>query len=312
MDLLSDILSHLKFEGTLYFRTSFTSPWSIRVPSYENVSRFHFAHRGRCFVRINPNHSPVQLEQGDLVIITKGAAHTLYCDPNTESPATTLEDVLEKSGFNGSGALVYGEPGTHHETQLICGHFAFDKDAHHPLIDALPEYIHIQNYGADAGNWMESTLKVIGSEVGQDKIGSDVIALKMSEIIYAQAMRTYLSTQSAKQSELAGYTDNHVAKAIKEIHKSPGHQWSLTELASIAGLSRTSFVTRFRVKLRITPLVYITNWRMQLARRHLLDTDNPIIDVAEKVGYQSEAAFSRVFKKVYGIAPVTYRRQRSS
>ena len=98
MDLLSDILSQLKLTGTLYFRTSFTSPWSIRVPSFEKVSRFHFAHRGRCLVRVEADKDPVLLEQGDLIIITRGAAHTLFCDPSTENPALLLDQVVEESG----------------------------------------------------------------------------------------------------------------------------------------------------------------------------------------------------------------------
>jgi AraC-like DNA-binding protein len=311
MDLLSDILDTLQLEGTLYFRTSFTSPWSIRVPPYQKVSRFHYASRGRCLVRINTDKDPVRLEQGDLVIITHGAPHTLYCNPESENPPTLLEDVIEQSGFNGQGALVYGEAGTHHETQLICGHFSFDKEAQHPLIDALPEYIHIKNYGAESSAWMEGTLKVIGSEAGKNDMGADLIALKMSEIIYAQAMRAYLNSDEAKNSELAGYVDEKLAKAIKVIHRSPEHAWSLEELARIAGLSRTSFSNRFKELLSMTPLVYMTQWRMQIARRCLRESNSAIIDIAEKVGYQSEAAFSRVFKKQFGIAPVAYRKKKT-
>ena len=104
--------------------------------------------------------------------------NTIYCDPNTESPAITLENVLEKPEYNDSGTFVYGESGRHHETQLICGHFAFDKDPCHPLIDVLPEYINIRNYGADAGNWMENTLQVIGSEVAKIKLVVMLLHLK--------------------------------------------------------------------------------------------------------------------------------------
>lgn len=310
MDLLSDILSHLKLEGTLYFRTSFTSPWSIKVPAYENVSRFHFAHRGRCLVRIKPDEDPVQLEQGDLVIITRGAEHTLYCDPTTEHPALMLDDVVKQSGFSGQGTLVYGVAGTHHETQLICGHFAFDNDARHPLISALPSHIHIRNYGQSAGSWMENTLKVIGSEAGQGLLGSDLIALKMSEIIYAQAVRTFLTEEGSTQKNLAGFSDPAIARVLKAIHESPGNQWTLEKLSHVAGLSRTSLSNKFSDYLSVTPLGYITQWRMQVARQRLTDTNASIIDIAEDVGYQSEAAFGRVFKKHFDIAPASYRRNR--
>ena len=308
MDLLSDILSHMQLSGTLYFRTSFTSPWSIRVPSFENVARFHFAHKGRCLIRVGKDQSPVLLEQGDLVIIMRGAAHTLYCDPKTENQAVMLDKVVEESGFTGTGALVYGEFGTNHETQLICGHFAFGKDASHLLIDALPSHIHIRNYGATSGAWMENTLKVIGNEAGRDNMGSDLIALKLSEIIFAQALRTYLEEVEPDVPVLAGFADPNIARVLTSVHKDPGHHWALDSLAEIAGMSRTAFAMRFSQCMGITPLGYITDWRMQIALQQLATTNDPIIAIAENAGYGSEAAFSRAFKKHHMKAPATYRR----
>ena len=310
MDLLSDILSNLQLKGSLYFRTSFTSPWSIRVPAYKKVSRFHFAHRGRCLVRIDPKKDAISLDQGDLIIITQGAPHTLFCQPETEDQLVQLEDVIEQSQYSGTGALVYGDPGTDHETQLICGHFSVDQDARHPLIDALPEYILIKEYGNVSGAWMETTLKIIGSEAGKEDIGSDLIALRMSEIIYAQAMRTYLCSNEAKATILAGYADEKLAKAIRSIHQDPGYPWSLAELSKVSGLSQSSFANRFKEKLSLTPHHYMTQWRMQIARQKLKETDAAVIEIAEMVGYQSEAAFGRVFKKEFGIAPVTYRKRK--
>ena len=280
------------------------------MPAYERVSRFHFAHRGRCLVRIKPEEDPVRLEQGDLVIITRGAGHTLYCDPTTESPALLLDDVVKQSGFKGQGTLVYGDLGTHHETQLICGHFAFDENATHPLIEALPSHIHIRNYGQSAGSWMENTLKLIGSEAGRELLGSDLIALKMSEIIYAQVIRTYLNGEGSRQKNLAGFTDPAITRALKAIHEFPGKNWTLETLAQLAGLSRTSLSNKFSEFLSVTPLGYITQWRMQVARQRLLETSASIIEIAEAVGYQSEAAFGRVFKKHFGTAPASYRRSK--
>ena len=309
MDLLSEVLSHLKFSGTLYFRTSFTSPWSIKVPSFEQVSRFHYAHIGRCLVRINKDEPPVLLNQGDLVIITRGAAHTLYCDPSTEEHAVQLDQVVEQSGFTGNGVLIYGELGTHHETQLICGHFAYDTEAKHPLIEGLPHYIHIKDYGQTAGTWMQNTLTLIGEEAGQNNLGSNLIAEKLSEIIYAQAIRTHLSSSQGKNNSLAGFTDPAIAKALQAVHQAPQNPWTLESLSSVAGVSRTLLSTKFNTCLAITPLGYITQWRMLLAKRKLIESDQPIIDIAESVGYHSEAAFGRVFKKYFDTGPATYRRQ---
>jgi len=312
MDLLSDILSQLQLTGTLYFRTSFTSPWSVRVPAFEQVARFHFAYRGRCLVRVRPEQPPVPLEQGDLIIIPRGASHKLFCDPTTEELAVQLDQVVEESGFSGHGTLVYGEPGTHHETQLICGHFAFDTAVRHPLLDGLPDYIHIANYGQKAGSWMEGTLKIIGAEAAQENLGSDLIALKLSEIIFAQALRTYIETEADMAGTLAGFADPAISKALRAIHDRPAHSWTLQQLASTAGVSRTLLANRFNHLLKLTPMGYITQWRMQLARRRLLTSSQTIIEIAESVGYQSEAAFGRVFKKYFDVGPATYRRQRAA
>jgi len=293
MDLLSDILTHLKLKGTLYFRTSFTSPWSIGVPAYKNVARFHFVHKGRCLVRVASQPDPIPLEQGDMIIITRGAKHTLFCDRKTEHPVSTL---------------VFGEFGTNHETQLVCGHFAFEEQATHPIIDALPDTIKIRNYGESSSHWLDSTLRIIGSEAGREKLGSDLIALKMSEIVFTQVLRQYLETEGQTNPALAGYTDVRITKALKAIHTKPSHPWNLEELAAVAGMSRTSFSTTFTRFMSLSPMAYITQWRMELSRQRLLETNEPLVLIAEEAGYQSEAAFSRVFKKTFAIAPATYRR----
>jgi len=309
VDLLSDILLHLKLKGTLYFRTSFTGAWSVGVPAYEDVARFHLAHQGRCMLRIVDEPEPVTLEQGDLIIITRGAAHTIFSDPAHEHPVSSLDQVVEQSGFSGSGTLVFGEFGNHHETQLVCGHFAFDHQSKHPMVQALPNYIHIRNYGESSGNWLENTLRVIGAEAGRDQLGSDLIAQKMSEIVFTQVLRTYVETDGKSNPALAGYSDARLTKALQAIHTTPSHGWTLDELASIAGMSRTSFSTTFTQLMSVSPLVYMTQWRMELARQQLLETADALVMIAENAGYQSEAAFSRVFKKHYSIAPATYRRQ---
>jgi len=309
MDLLSDVLSQIDLKGTLYFRASLTSPWGVTVPAYENVARFHFAHKGRCLVRIDPQQPPLLLEQGDLVIITKGASHKLYCDPKTEEATLPLDTVIEKSGFTGTGALVYGEPGTDHETQLICGHFAFEKESKNLLIDSLPPFIHVKNYGEASGLWMENTLKVIGNEAGCEKLGGDLIALKLSEIIFVQALRAYLDDIGSDVPVLSGFADTNIARTLTAMHQNPEENWTLEKLSRLAGMSRTAYSTRFSKCMTMSPLAYLTYWRMQIARRQLSQSDDAIIQIAENIGYQSEAAFSRVFKKHHQSAPATYRRK---
>ncbi|MFT5706914.1 MAG: AraC family transcriptional activator of mtrCDE [Oceanospirillaceae bacterium] len=308
MDILSDILHRMQLAGTLYFRTAFTSPWGVKVPAFEDVARFHFVHRGRCLLRVAGQENIISLEQGDLIIIPRGAAHSLFCDPSTEPDALPLDEVLKASGFTGHGTLVYGGTEQHHECQLICGHFAFNKQANHPLIQALPCHIHIKNYGEITGQWMHAALQVIGEETGSNKLGSDIVALKMSEIIFAQALRIYLNSEGAHQPVLAGFANPKIAKVLQAIHANPAHSWRIEELSHIASMSRTSFISKFTDSLTMTPLGYITHWRMQIARQLLVDTRRTIIDIAEQVGYHSEADFGRVFRKYFDIGPSGYRR----
>ncbi len=309
MDLLSDILSLMKLSGTLYFRTSFSSPWGVEVPAFENVSRFHYVHRGRCFAHVEGTSGSIFLEQGDLIVITHGAGHTLS-DP-AEVDAKTVDQVVKESGFTGRGALVYGESGAGHETQLICGHFSFDAGASHILLDALPRYIHIKDYGEVSPDWLDDTLNIIGAEAGRERLGSDLIALKLSEIIFTQVIRHYLAREGKHQPGLAGFADARIRKALEAIHKDPAKAWSVESLAKVAGLSRTAFSNKFSELIANSPLNYLTAWRMQIARQLLADTDIPIIEVATRSGYQSEASFGRVFKRHFEVPPAGYRRSRA-
>jgi len=305
MDLLSDILSMMRLSGTLYFRTSFSSPWGVEVPAFENVSRFHYVHRGRCFAHVEGVGKAILLEHGDLIIIPHGARHTLS-DP-LDVEAKTVDQVVSESGFTGRGALVFGGLDTGHETQLICGHFAFDRGASHILIDTLPRSIHIKDYGQVSPGWLDDTLKIIGAEAGRSQLGSDLIALKLSEIIFTQSIRQYLAREGRDRRGLAGFGNPHIRQALEAIHQEPANAWTVASLARIAGLSRTAFSAKFSELTTHTPLGYLTSWRMQLARRMLVDSDVPIIEVAARTGYQSEASFGRVFKRQFDLPPARYR-----
>lgn len=306
MDLLSGILNVMKMSGSVYFRTSFTSPWGVEVPPHQNVSRFHYVHRGRCYVRVDNQDSTVFLEQGDLIIITRGASHILS-EPQ-DAVISSLDTIVEDAGFTGRGALLVGDPETGHETQLICGHFAFDSGTKHVLLDSLPDYVHVKDYGRASPDWLDNTLKMIGSELGHDKMGGDLIALKLSEIIFTQAIRYYIENDGKSQTGLAGFTDSNIRAALIALHERPGDAWSVDDMAKIAGMSRTAFSNRFNELIGNTPLNYLMDWRMLIARQMLIDTEYPIIDIAMKAGYQSEAAFGRIFKRYFDMPPAGFRR----
>lgn len=307
LDLLSDILTRLSLRGTLYFRTSFTEPWGVKVPPFSDVARFHYVHRGECVVRVEGAGEEVRLAQGDLVLIPHGAGHTLTCRHSSAEEALPLDDVLERSGFKGYGTLVFGGPEPALETQLICGHFSLASGSKHILFNRLPPHILIQGYGAEAGGWLEATLRVIGAEAGGPRLGSDLIALKMSEAIFAQALRCYIERAKQADQALHGFADPHLTRALTAFHRAPATDWSVAALAREAGLSRTGFAQAFVQKLGITPMQYVTSWRMQIACEALTSRGLSVADAADLTGYASEAAFSRVFKKEVGLSPAAYR-----
>ena len=307
LDLLSDILTRLSLRGTLYFRTSFTEPWGVRVPAHRNVARFHFAHRGEALIRVDGHSETVIMAQGDLVIVPHGAAHVLSCRHTGPEDALPLDDVLVRSGFSGQGTLVWGGEETPRDTQLICGHFALAEGSRHLLFDRLPPIIHLRGYDEEAGPWLQATLRVIGAEAGGARLGGDLIALKMSEAIFAQAIRAYVEQSSSGDSGVSGFADPHLARALAAFHRTPAGDWSVERLAREAALSRTGFAERFALRLGMTPMAYVTAWRMQIAREALASRGISVAEAAEISGYASESAFSRVFKKEIGLSPAAYR-----
>ena len=307
LDLLSDILTRLSLRGSLYFRTSFTEPWGVRVPAFRDVARFHFAHRGEALVRVGEDRQPVHLSQGDLIIIPHGTAHVLSCRHTGPDEALPLDDVLSRSGFRGHGTLVWGGDETTRDTQLICGHFALAEGSRHLLFDRLPPFIHLRGYGDEVGPWLEATLKVIGAEAGGARLGGDLIALKLSEAIFAQAIRAHIEQTAEGSSGVAGFADPQLARALTSFHRTPAGDWTVASLAREAGLSRTGFAERFTQRLGVTPMSYVTSWRMQIAREALVTRGLSVAEAAEVSGYASESAFSRVFKKEIGLSPAAFR-----
>lgn len=307
LDLLSDILTRLSLRGTLYFRTSFTEPWGVRVPAFRNVTRFHYVHRGETLIRVEGQAPPVALAQGDLVIVPHGAAHVLSCRHTGPDDVLPLDDILARSGFPGHGTLVWGGEESPRDTQLICGHFALAEGSRHILIDRLPALIHLRGYGDDLGPWLDATLRVIGAEAGGARLGGDLIALKMSEAIFAQAIRAHIEQSAAGGSGIAGFADPNIGRALTAFHRQPASDWSVERLAREAGLSRTGFAERFSAKIGVTPMSYVTSWRMQIAREALATRRLSVVEAAEVCGYASESSFSRVFKKEIGVSPAAFR-----
>ncbi len=305
-DALSQILGALRLRGSVYFHTHFNPPWGVRVPAFGNVARFHMAMRGDCWIRVEGVDEPIRLSTGDLVVIPHGVSHILSDTQDRE--AIDVDNVISQTGYAGEGALAYGGDDDRHSCKLFCGHFEFEEGAMHPILKALPSYIHIPNTQSMNAYWLESVMRFVSAEVMGDRAGSDAIVHRLSEIIFIQVVRVFVDNAGEAAGCLAGILNPKLSKCLSEVHVRPEDPWTVEAMATEAGMSRTIFAERFTSLMGMTPLGYVTHWRMQLARRELIETDQPLIEIATHVGYGSEAAFNRAFKRQFDITPGEMRR----
>lgn len=307
MDVLSDILGHLRLQGSLYFTTDFRPPWGLRVPRFGRVARFHLVVRGGCWVRVIGAADPLRLETGDLVLIPNGAEHVLADTPDT--PCRTVDEVVRQAGFTGRGALTIAGDDSGSPTRMVCGHFAFDEAFDHPLVQQLPDAMLIRwdDYARDSP--LEQAFQFIVREVQAGRPGNAAVVNRLSEVLFVQAIRWWIEHQPAERGMLAALTEPGLASALGAIHAEPTARWTVEELGQRAAMGRTAFAGRFRDVIGMTPMEYVTLWRMQRAKRLLTESRLSLEQVASRAGYDSAASFSRVFTRETGVRPGAYRRQ---
>jgi len=302
MDTLSNILDGLEMKSSLYFATEFREPWSIEVPADSNVCRFHVIVHGPCRVTVPSTGDTRVASKGDLVLVPHGSRHLLQCIGDV--PPTPLPEVMVRAPLTVDGRLRWGGEGT--LTRLVCGHFAFDGEVSHPILEALPPIVHVEAAGGDGFGWIENVMKFIGQEAGSGKPGSGAISRRLSEILFIQVVRRWAET-APSVPVLSAIVDPNVGRAMHAMHADPGRAWTVESLAREAALSRTVFAQRFTELAGATPMKYLTDLRMRSARRLLAGPANVAV-VGDRVGYRSEAAFNRAFTKAWGIGPGAYRR----
>lgn len=308
MDVLSDILRTFRIGGALYFRTEYSAPWGIELPEDGNVARFHYVKHGECFVVLPDREEPLHLREGELAIVPHGARHTLL-NP-ADSDIVPLDSVLESTGFDGSGSLRYGGGGK--PSQLVCGYFCVDDDELLPVARQLPTVVHI---GAQDGPtaWVDGVIAVIDREAQARAAGADAVIGRLCEILFVQSLRVHLGQANTSEGVLAGLADASLARALMAMHRAPAESFTVESLARAAGMSRSVFADRFRELVGCTPLQYLTRWRIQVAKHAMSTWTESMAELGAAVGYRSEAAFSRAFKRLVGTGPAEYRaRQRSS
>ncbi len=310
MDTLSTVLTTLRLRGTLYFHTEFRPPWGLRVPRFRRVARFHMVVRGTSWVRVIGGGEPVLLEAGDLILVTNGAEHVLADTPDT--PCRMVDDVVRQAGFTGRGALVMGESDAGGPTRLVCGHFAFDEEFQHPFVEQLPPAIVIRSDDHATSPPLQDAFQFVAREVRAGRPGGDAVVTRLSEVLFVQAVRHWVEREDHVSGIVAALADPGLSAALAAIHSAPTRPWTVEALGREAAMGRTAFATRFRELVGMTPMEYLTAWRIQLGKRLLGETRYSLDQIANQVGYESSASFSRVFTRQTGERPGAYRRRHGS
>lgn len=305
MDVLTEILDSIEFDTCLYFRTDLTSPWGIRVPKNKDVVRFHITLHGDFSVKARGQKSEIKAKAGDIIFVTQGGEHDLYDSP--KSHIRDFDDVIREAEHRPGELLRYGSP--HGRcTQMVCGHFSFEQNNLHPFLHSLPAVLHYKANENPEMVWLNQTLSFLDYESQKKRPGDQAVIRRLSEIIFVQVLRSYLQKESGDTQFLGALRDQYISRSIEAIHKDPSNKWTLVSLAQAAGLSRSIFAERFRVLTGLTPMEYVTNWRMDRAKRLLEDKTMSTAKIGEQVGYQADEAFQKVFKRTVGMTPSQYRK----
>ena len=308
-DYLGEALHLIKLSGTFYCQSELRAPWGIDMPPFEDCLMIHIITAGHGWLKLE-GEPPIHVQQGSLVMLPHGRGHILTSDPDL--PATPLFDIpvqqvsdryeiMEFGGADGQGA------GEGELTRATCCVARFDHVAGQQLIRHLPRIMVVNTWEEAEGSWLRSTLRYMAQQLSP---GGETVMSHLADIMIIQAIRTWLETApQASTGWLAALRDQQIGRTLAAIHRNPGDNWTIARLASVAGMSRSGFSARFTELMGEPAMRYLTNWRMQIARLQLKTGPDPMIAVAERLGYQSEAAFSRAFKRVFGVAPGQARKQ---
>ncbi len=305
MDILDDILSTLNLKGVLYFRTDFSGAWATTVPELPGAARFHLVVQGTCHVTFRSGAS-VTLRPGDLVLIPGGREHIIADKPGR--PAPPLQTVLEDVGYDGAGVLAIGDGDENASTQMVCGHFSFRDGADHALLRALPDYVMTTASDRAKAPLLDETLRLIARRIFAPEPGSTAAVKRLSESIYVELLRIGAVHSPAMAAILSALQDPQIGKALNTMHAAPDRPWTVESLAAEVAMSRSRFADRFRDLMGMSPMAYLSEWRLQKALALLDEPRFSVSQVAVQSGYQSPAAFTRAFAAKFGTSPTEYRR----
>ena len=319
-DALSEVLAAVHLSGSIFFEVTAKSPWVAEAPPAARIApqvapgaqhaiEYHVVTAGSCWISLVGDNAtePVKLNEGDIVVVPHGDPHVV-----SSAPGMRAEPNLE----------VYGKPGEHvavpfqlqtggdgpSETRLICGFFSCDVRPFNPLLDSLPRFMRFGRDSLASHSLLDEFIRFATAEMGNKRAGSQSVLNRLSELMFVEIIRLYMDQlEGSNTGWLAGLRDPLVGRALTLLHARPSHAWTLEQLASEAAASRSVLADRFNDLVGYPPIQYLTRWRMQIAARRLMDPGARVAAVAHEVGYESEAAFSRAFKKFVGQSPGQWR-----
>jgi AraC-like DNA-binding protein len=303
MDALSKILEIIKHKGIVYDKIAFSAPWGIELPD-DNNSQFWRLIKGNCSVTV-PGEPTIEMKEGDVVLVPNGSSHWI-----ADSPASKQTPLSEFLKARDSGNHLFS--GTGDKTIMIGGHFEFENKPRHPFLKDLPKVIHINNLESDVNIWLRMTCDLIFNELNQEQPGSSAMISRLADAVFIHIIRAYLKQSIAAGGFLLALRDERISSALKIMQYSPEKNWTIDQLSKHAGMSRSSFCIAFKKLVGETPLEYLTNWRMIKAKEILMQGNEKISNVAFRVGYQSEAAFSRIFKLKVHQTPSVFKQNNKS
>lgn len=316
MDALSEALSSVHMTGAIFYHAVCTAPWGFAVPPLRQVAHvlapgterlvtYHLVTEGAALVRFE-GKPDVAIAAGDVVIIPHGDAHTV----SDGAPAALLDSGASLGRFLQGELDTMRLGGGGPATRFICGYFGCERHADRLFLAGLPHMIKIRLSGDPTGEWLQDCIRHLASEAGPARPGRAALLSKMAEALFIATLRRYMEGLPPEQTGwLAGARDPVVGGALALLHRRPFHPWTAADLAAEVGVSRSVLTERFARFLGEPPLTYLARWRLQLAARLLQATRKSVLQIALEVGYESEAAFNRAFKREFGLPPARYRRK---
>jgi len=318
MDALSDVLRAVRLSGAIFFDIRASQPWVAETPpghavvdrmfpGSEHLVSYHVIVHGECWLCLG-DEPPMKLSSGDVIVMPHGDPHVLGSTPELRR---TPDMAMYRRPEDGRRLPVHVSIGesTGPEAQIVCGFLGCDRRPYNPLLQALPRLIRVND---QPGGSLAAYVQFALAESRKPRIAGECVLNHLSELMFVDVVRRYLETLPPDQNSwLSGLRDQYVGRALAELHHAPARDWTIESLARAVGLSRSAMAERFTQFVSQPPMQYLTSWRMQLAANHLRSGSESIAVIANRVGYDSEAAFSRAFRKIVGTPPGLWRKQQA-